>query len=143
MRTKPNQLAEDAPTNERAPDSRNAQLIYDGDCPLCGAFVKRARLKRVFSRLQLIDARLAPELVKTYRTRGIEINDGMIFVIGDAVYHGETALAVLANLTTPVNTFNWLSAHLFSSTRRARALYPLMKFGRRLALKLKGRKMID
>jgi predicted DCC family thiol-disulfide oxidoreductase YuxK len=53
-------------------------LLYDGDCPACGAYVAIARLRQLYPDLHIISARSESALVASLRQRGFEINEGMV-----------------------------------------------------------------
>jgi predicted DCC family thiol-disulfide oxidoreductase YuxK len=117
-------------------------LLYDGDCPLCGRFVAMTRLRETLPGFHLIDARADPQLVAFHRSEGREVNDGMILAIGDAFYHGADALSGIVGLTTSSSLFNRANVALFRSAPVARAVYPAMRAGRNLLLRLLGRQTI-
>jgi predicted DCC family thiol-disulfide oxidoreductase YuxK len=117
-------------------------LLYDGDCPLCSRFVAMTRLRETLPGFHLIDARDDPQLVALHRSEGREINDGMILAVGDAFHHGADALSGIAGITTSSSLFNRANAVLFRSAPVARAVYPSMRAGRNLLLRLLRREMI-
>ena len=117
-------------------------LLYDSECPLCSRFVAMTRLRETLPGFHLIDARDDPALVAFHRSEGREINDGMILAVGDVFHHGADALNSIARLTTPWSLFNRVNATLFRSASVARVVYPAMRAGRSLLLRLLGRDMI-
>lgn len=111
-----------------------SSLVYDGDCPFCSNYVAFLDLKKRFPDLELVNARDYPNhpAVETVRSKGLLIDDGMALVDGDQVHHGAEAIHALA-------TDRGINGRVFGSLRRAKALYPLLRAGRNLTLKLMGR----
>jgi predicted DCC family thiol-disulfide oxidoreductase YuxK len=118
-------------------------IIYDGDCPFCNAYVRLVRLKEAVGPVRLIDARRDPETVLMLRGKGIEIDDTMAVTFGGATYAGAAAIELLSLLSSDVGLLNRMMARLLRDKRREKRLYPLLRLGRNLALRLLGRRRID
>lgn len=119
-------------------------IVYDGECPLCSAYVRMLRLRRAAGPVTLVDARDGGHpLVARIRAEGLDLDRGMVVALGERLHHGDAALTALALLTTPVGLFNRITAWTFRSPLRARVLYPAMVTGRNLVLRLLGRRKID
>ena len=74
--------------------------------------------------------------------RGFDLDEGMLVVI-DGVYHyGADAMHALADLTSPVDAFNRITARLLTSRTLARTIYPVLRFGRNVTLRLLGRQKL-
>lgn len=114
------------------------RLIYDGDCPFCSRFVQYLQLKEAVERLVLINARDDEGVVAELRARGFDLNDGMLLDLDGHYYHGSDCVHVLAFLSSRTSTFNRWVYRLFRSKRRAGLLYPLLRFGRSLTLRILG-----
>lgn len=114
------------------------RLIYDGECPFCAAYVKLLRLRREY-RVELTDARSAPELVSAFKARGMDLDTGMVVEIDGVAYHGNACVERLALLTTPVGLFNRVNAWVFARPGLAAWVYPMLVWGRNGVLKLLGR----
>src|SRR5262245_53290528 len=71
-------------------------LLYDGDCPVCSAYVAMARLRQRHPRLQVLDARAEPGLVAELRGRGYEINEGMVLCLDGVIHFGADATRMIA-----------------------------------------------
>ena len=118
-------------------------IFYDGECPVCASYVKHVRLKRNFTQLELVDARKNQEIARHFSRRGMSLDDGMVVKIADAEYYADDAINVLALLSSSSGIFNRLNALIFRHSSVSKALYPVMKGGRALLLKLLGRSKID
>jgi len=123
------------------PDIANL-IIYDGECIYCQNYVAFLRLQEAIGPVELLDARSADPRVADYWQQGYDLNEGMLFVHRGRVHHGAEAISMLARLSSEDDLRNRLNARLFSHQTAARGLYPLLKFGRRMTLMLRGRKMI-
>ena len=117
-------------------------ILYDGECPFCSSFVNLARVREVVNEMRLLNAREHPELVAFYRSEGMEINDGMIVSVAGSIFYGAEAVRVLSELTGSKGLFRILLQISFSGTARAKFLYPLLVFGRRLWFRITFKKMI-
>ena len=114
-------------------------MVYDGDCPLCDAYVSRMRLQEAAGRLRMVDAREEPELVDRLQRQGYRLDEGLLLRIGSQYFHGATAMNVLALMSSRSGWFNRLNYRVFRSRRMANMLYPALVAGRRALLWLLGR----
>ena len=114
-------------------------VVYDGDCPLCSSYVSMTRLTKAVGRPTLVNARERPELVRALAESGVNLDAGMAVYYQGRLYVGSEAVHVLALLTTPVDLANRIAAAVLGQPSLARALYPLLRAGRNLLLKLKNR----
>lgn len=128
------------------PSDRNTTafwIAYDGQCPFCSAYVRLTRLRASAGALELIDARSNHPSLSEVREAGLDINQGMVVKYQGRLYHGADAMHVISLLSTRLPLFNSLMALMFSSRTVARVLYPLLRGGRNLTLRLMGRKRIN
>ena len=123
---------------ELTPDSRIV-VVYDGDCPLCSSYIRMTRLSKAVGRPTLINARERPELVKALAKNGVNLDEGMAVYYQGRLYAGSDAVHLLALMTTPVDLANRLAAAVLGRQSLARGLYPFLRAGRNLLLKLKKR----
>lgn len=121
---------------------RSLNIIYDGQCPFCSAYVRRARLQELAD-VTLTNARDVPALVAELAREGIDLDTGMVIMFDGTRYHGAAAMHVLASLTTPVGIWNRMNAWLFGSTRRALIVYPWLRRGRGAVLWLLRRPRLN
>ncbi len=118
------------------------QILYDGDCPFCQAYVRRVRLEENFS-VELINVRAPHPLVEESTKRGLDLDDGMIVVVEGEFYHGDDAMTRMALMTTESGLVRRLTKWTFTSPWRSRYLYPILRSCRNLTLKILGHKKID
>lgn len=128
-----------------APGSAAAamQIVYDGDCPFCRNYVSFLRLRDGAGPVSLTDARTAPELVARLSGLGYDLDDGMVLIIGDEIYHGDACLHRLALMSTRSGMFNRVNALMFRSPTVSRLVYPVLRAGRNLVLRILGRRKIS
>jgi predicted DCC family thiol-disulfide oxidoreductase YuxK len=119
--------------------AQGLQIIYDGDCPFCSGYVRLLRLREAAGAVELIDARSDHPQVMALSQQGVDFNAGMALLQGGQVYLGAECLNRLALQSTRSSAFNRLNAWVFKSPRRSAWLYPLLRRGRILALRLLGR----
>ncbi len=104
------------------------RIVYDGECPFCANYVALLRLREGHA-VELINARTDRTKAHPY---GLDLDDGMIGDLGGAVFRGAAAVALLSRLSR--------RRGVLSSDRVAKAVYPVMRFGRAVTLKVLGRK---
>lgn len=116
-------------------------LLYDGQCPFCASYVELLRLRESFPDLQLVDAREVARhpALALLSARGLKIDDGMALVDGDTIHHGAASIHALADRGTARTWFGRINRAVFRSAKRSAALYPILRGGRNLALRLLGR----
>lgn len=106
------------------------RVVYDGECPFCSRYVQLMRLKEHYE-VELVDARLEHDKAQGY---GLDLNEGMIADLDGNVYHGADAVWLLSTLSERPG--------MLSRRGVANALYPWLRRGRHLTLRLLGRKPI-
>lgn len=124
-----------------APNPNLLSVIYDGECPFCTNFAAFHAARRNADDMELINAREKPVLVQELRSKGMEINDGMVVIWQGQYYHGAEGMRLLSMLGVESGAFLMLNKFLFGSGSVA-AIYPVLAAGRRLTLLLLGRKLI-
>jgi predicted DCC family thiol-disulfide oxidoreductase YuxK len=117
-------------------------IVYDGQCPFCSHYVKMVRLREAFGEVKLVDARSDDPDAREAR-RLFDLDDGMAARSGGRWYHGADCMNMLSLASGPSSLGNRLIARLFIDRDRSRALYPFLKAGRNLALRLLGRQKIN
>jgi len=118
-------------------------IVYDGQCPFCQQYTRLMRIRSSAGEVRLIDARSDDPLVAEVVRRGYDLDHGMVVSMDDNIYHGAEAMHVLAMLSTRAGWFNRFSYYIFRSKRIAAFLYPMLRAGRNLVLRLLGHKLIN
>jgi predicted DCC family thiol-disulfide oxidoreductase YuxK len=109
-------------------------IVYDGECPFCSRFVAWQKLKESVGPVQMYDAREAGTLSTALWERGCDLNEGMVLIWNDQVFHGDDCVHRLALLSSGSGLFNALNARIFKSPRVSALLYPFMRGGRNATL---------
>ena len=117
-------------------------IVYDGECPFCSRYVKMLRLRSAVGQVELVDARTDHPVVTFLNERHVDLNEGMALVQNGRISHGDECIHKIALLTTPSGLFNRTNALVFRSPTASRLLYPLLRCGRNLALRILGRRQI-
>ena len=117
------------------------QIVYDGECPVCNAYVRMLRL-RALGEVELINARDDHPLVGSLHSAGVDLDQGMAVKIDEELYLGDQAIQRLALMSGSSTIFNRLNFWVFKSGSRSKFLYPILRAGRKLLLTLLGRKTI-
>ncbi len=117
-------------------------IVYDGACPFCAAYVRMVRLKDAAGEVRLIDAREGGALVEEALAKGYDLDQGMAMKMSGRWYHGDEVMNMVAMMSSRSGPLNRLHAWIFRSPARARLLYPGLRAGRNLALKLLGHRSL-
>ncbi|MCC6598988.1 MAG: DUF393 domain-containing protein [Alphaproteobacteria bacterium] len=118
-------------------------IVYDGDCPFCKNYMRLNKLKETIGPVRIVNARSGGAEVEYIKTQGLDLDEGMAMYYEGQLYHGGDCLNMMALLSSDSGAFNRLSAWVFRSKTRARALYPTLKCGRNMALRVLGRSKIS
>ena len=119
-------------------------LVYDGKCPFCANYVQLLQLREAFPGIELVDARESPHhpAVRQLRQSGFRLDDGMALLDGDRVFHGADSVHALATRGSQRSLFGKVNRAIFRSQALSAALYPVLRTGRNLTLKLLGRRKL-
>lgn len=123
-------------------EPENFVVIYDGECPFCSAYSKRLCIDEKFGNLVLVDARSDDGRGALANLDGCTADEGMVVSTDGKIYHGAAALHLLGLRGTRTNSFGRLNHALFRSMDRSRTIYPWVRAGRNMTLRLLGRKLI-
>lgn len=121
--------------------SLNAQpavLVYDGQCPFCANYSRRLRVQKSVGDLRLVDAREHSAIRQEISDRGLDLDQGMVLKLGDRLYYGEDAMHAIALISSGSGLFNRINAWVFRSQRLSALLYPVLRCGRNLILRVLG-----
>lgn len=130
-----------------SPDSlgraREILLVYDEDCPLCNAYCRLVRIRATVGELRLVNARDGSDVMRQITREGLDIDQGMVLKVDDVLYYGADAICALSLLSSGSGVFNRLNHWIFRSSARSALLYPVLRSGRNLLLKVLGRTKIN
>ena len=118
-------------------------LVYDKECPMCDAYCRMVRIREAAGDLELFDARDGGPIIDDLTARGLDIDEGMVLIAGDELYYGSDAIHALSLLSSRSGIFNRLNYRIFRSKRVSGLLYPVLRSGRNLLLRLLGRTRIN
>lgn len=118
-------------------------LVYDGECPVCSAYVRFVRFRESVGDVALVNARDGGEIVETILAQNLDLNEGMVLWYGGRFYHGSDCIHMLAILSGESGTLNRLNAVIFRQPTLAKVLYPLLRFGRNSLLWILGRSKLE
>jgi len=108
----------------------NIDIYYDKECPFCNQYAKLIALKKDHS-INIKNAREHLEILKEFKTKGFDINNGVIVVCNDNIYQGSDAIVFLDKLDKKSSIYdNWFFK---------KVCYPAIKFTRFILLKIFGR----
>ena len=130
-------------TKEPLMNEHTAYLVYDGECPFCTNYTHMLNVKDKIKDFRLINARDGGEIVEKIKAIPFDINEGMVLVYGDDYYFGSDALHMMSLLSTGSGFWGTLNKYMFKSPTVAKVVYPFMRFGRNMTLKLIGVKKLD
>ncbi len=115
-------------------------FVYDGECPICSYAAHALRIQSHVGPLHLVNARenYSSSILAAINARGLDLDAGMVLVLGDSYYHGAEALELMARLGAPSGLFNRINALLFRNRFIAATAYPLMRSTRNALIRLSG-----
>ena len=124
-------------------DENTIFLVYDKECPACDYYCNTVKIRESVGNLVQIDARMASSQLGRITAAGLDIDQGMVLIVGDRMYYGADAIHALAMMGTRSGFVNGLSYWCFKSKPVARVLYPILRAGRNLLLKILGRTKVN
>ena len=124
------------------PEDGDDFLLFDGDCPVCAAYIAASRLGNSPDAPLPLDARREPALVEAMRRQGLEVNDGMIARVGGRIYYGPEVTRLIAERATEAPAATRGLLYAIGGAPWSRALYPLLVKARLWLLRLRGRTLI-
>ena len=117
-------------------------ILYDGDCLFCRNYVKLVQLKETIGEAVIANIRSHKNLAIDLTAKGYDLDEGMIFVWQNNIYHGKDAIHHIALLSSHSSIFNKINARIFRNPKLAKALYPILRAGRNTYLWLTKHKKI-
>ena len=124
-------------------DREEILLIYDKECPVCDNYCRLVRVEESAGNLKLIDAREPSDVLAEISALGLDIDQGMVLKMDGQLYYGADAIHALALASSRSGFFNRLNYLIFYSSRVSRFVYPALRGGRNLLLKILGKTKIN
>ena len=120
-------------------------VIFDGQCPFCRAYVASLNGKNELNKtgVSKVDARCAPELVAQLASKGVNINAGIVFIKGGAVFQDAAALTLLAKQHAAPRWLVSLHHRLLRYSFLSLAIYPILRALRNVYLRLARQSAIE
>ena len=115
-------------------------FIYDGECLFCNHFAQLLELKSSLPAFEILDGRKNLALLSALYRQGYDLNKGAILINKGNIMHGAEAINwICSEINEPSVSLLELLRIIFSSTKRTRFLFPVLLWGRRLLLTIKGK----
>jgi len=124
-------------------DETDIFLVYDKECPACTYYCETLRIRESVGNLVLIDARQPSPIMDEITAAELDVDQGMVLIVGDSMYYGVDAIHALSIMGTRSGVFNRLAYWCFRSKAVSSILYPILRAGRNLLLKILGRTKIN
>ena len=117
-------------------DETDLFLVYDKECPACNFYCKLIRIRESVGNLVLVDAREPGPLMNDITAADLDIDQGMVLIVGDRMYYGADAIHALSIMSTRSGVFNRVTYWVFRSKVMSSILYPMLRAARNLLLKI-------
>ena len=118
-------------------------LVYDKQCPACNYYCNLVRIRESVGNLVLVDAREPSTFMDELTAAELDIDQGMVLIVGDRMYYGVDAIHALSIMGTRSGVFNRVTYWCFKSKAVSSVLYPIFRAARNLLLKILGRTKIN
>lgn len=120
------------------PEKDSTKVVYDGQCPFCANYVELMGLRNMEG-VELIDARSNAPEVSQLKQASVDLDEGMVVIAGGQVHHAGEAMRRLSAIAGNKGLFARLFGLLFRNAQVARTVYPVLRFGRQVTLRMLGR----
>ncbi len=124
-------------------DETDLFLVYDKECPACNFYCKLIRIRESVGNLVLVDAREPGSLMNEITAAELDIDQGMVLIVGDRMYYGADAIHALSIMSTRSGIFNRVTYWVFRSKVLSSILYPMLRVVRNLLLKILNKTKIN
>ncbi len=115
-------------------------FIYDGECPFCNHFAQLLELKSSLPDFEIVDGRKRLALLSQLYNQGYDLNKGAIFISKGDIMHGADAINMICSeIKEPSDSLLEILRIIFTSNKTTNFLFPLLLWGRRISLTLKGK----
>ena len=120
--------------------SNKTLFIYDGECPFCNHFALLIELKSSIPSLEILDGRKNLDQLTELYKQGYDLNKGAILMTNGEIRHGADAITwICSKLDKPNDSLLEALRIIFISSMRSKILFPILLWGRRLSLTVKGK----
>ena len=120
---------------------KNVEIYYDGDCPFCTYFVILSKLKKKY-KVSIKNLRIFPDKVKEFKKKSYDVNEGMVVIFENKIYHGHEAVYIITKLSDKRYFSSILYKILFPNMLITNIFYPFLRLFRNITLKILRRKKI-
>ncbi len=117
-------------------------VLYDGECPVCSAYMGIAQLKRLHPNLAILNGREHPAIVAEMRAEGHEINESILVRMDGKVFSGGAGTKLISDLGSDNPVLRRTALYVLGGAPWSNALYPYLRATRNALLSLLGRPMI-
>ena len=118
----------------------NLTVVFDGECPVCTAYSCSIAADGANT---IVNARDGGELVEQLTAQGFDLDEGMAVIHDGKVFHGSEAIRIMALHGPRHGMLGRLNHVVFRSAARSRFLYPILRSGRNLLLRMLGRRKLN
>ena len=120
--------------------SNKSSFIYDGECPFCNHFAQLLELKSSLPEFEILDGRKNLPLLSQLYNQGYDLNKGAILIRKENILHGADAINwICSEIKEPSDSLLEILRIVFTSNKITNLLFPLLLWGRRVSLTLKGK----
>tara|TARA_B100000965_G_scaffold399441_1_gene419422 strand:+ start:10441 stop:10842 length:402 start_codon:yes stop_codon:yes gene_type:complete len=120
--------------------SERTLFIYDGECPFCNHFAELLELKSSIPSLQILDGRKNLDQLTQLYKKGYDLNNGAILIHKGGIKHGSDAINwICSEIKDPNDSLLEILRVIFTSNKRSKLIFPLLLWGRRILLAVKGK----
>ena len=120
--------------------SDKSLFIYDGECPFCNHFAQLLELKSSLPEFEILDGRENLALLSQLYSQGYDLNKGGILIRNEDIMHGADAINwICSEINEPSHSLLEILRIIFNSNKRTNFIFPLLLWGRRFLLTLKGK----
>ena len=129
-------------TNPKIFPENEITIVYDNGCPVCSYYISFSSIKEKFGKLNLVKARSNEDILQYVKSLNLDINEGMLVYFKNKIYYGHDAINIISILGDKNSIKNSLAISIFKNKLISKALYPILKIGRRILLIILGKKLI-